>query len=783
MSNSLTLAKRGSPPPFLSCVLFEYLNSTSQSPVPISWINSPSVGDSEIKFSAILIDSSQTLEGEHAIINHSLGNLSDISKDNHKWFTLSLTLNQGDFSSFSSNLKLLESHLFMRSYFTGYAPSLSDYAIWASLRASAIFQKNLKSNSLKNCINLTRWYNHISTLPIPFAVLASYDSAVTLEKPKDQGSFELGLKNLVYGEVCTRFPPEPSGYLHIGHAKAALLNQHIARSYNGKLIVRFDDTNPSKEKTEFEDTIFEDLKLIGISPDSVTHTSDYFGQLQEFAHKLIISGNAYADDTEQAVMREQRMVGEASRCRDTSVEENLRRFGEIVMGSEEGQRYCLRAKISVDDKNKAMRDPVIYRVNLTPHHRTGSVYRAYPLYDFACPIVDSLEGVTHALRSNEYRDRNPLYYWFTEKLNLRQSQICDFSRLNFVYTLLSKRKLQWFVEKGLVSGWDDPRFPTVRGIRRRGLTIEALRQYILMQGASQNQTMLEWDKLWSLNKKLINPTAPRLTALESKNAVIVTLVGEGVPVTPEYRTLPLHKQNPEIGTKQVLYSSQIYLEQEDASSFTSGEEITLMDFGNAFIESISNSSDDGLVKSITMRLNLGGNVKTTKKKITWLSSENFKSDSNAVLLDYDYLINKRKLEDTDEIADHLTSVTMFQTDALVDPTVLSCKVGTILQFERKGFYIVDKVPGQSSDNRIRLILIPDGKAAHLASKSSDPSALESSNTADKKQNSKKSSEKANAHLPLDPKKLSSMYIMEPIVNDPIIDPKKVSSMYISDKYI
>jgi glutamyl-tRNA synthetase len=289
------------------------------------------------------------------------------------------------------------------------------------------------------------------------------------------------------GNVVTRFPPEPSGYLHIGHAKAALLNQYFAEQYKGKLIIRFDDTNPSKEKVEFEDSIKEDLKLIGITADAVTHTSDYFDKIYELALEMIKNGKAYVDDTDQATMREQRMEGIASKSRDLSVEENLKRFEEMKNATEfvsdctcicdgnecewdvkqrcasQGMTCCLRAKISVDNPNKAMRDPVIYRVNVAPHHYTGDKYKVYPTYDFACPIVDSIEGVTHALRTNEYRDRNPQYYWMLDALNLRKPTIWDFSRINFVYTLLSKRKLQWFVDQALVTGWDDPRFPTVRG--------------------------------------------------------------------------------------------------------------------------------------------------------------------------------------------------------------------------------------------------------------------------------------------------------------------------------
>lgn len=225
-------------------------------------------------------------------------------------------------------------------------------------------------------------------------------------------------------------------------------------------------------------------------------------------------------------MRSQRFDGIESKNRNLSVEENLRIFTEEMKnGTEKGLNYCLRAKIDMQDKNKCMRDPVIYRCNLTPHHLTGNTWKMYPTYDFACPIVDSHEGVTHALRTIEYRDRNAQYAWFLKALRIRHVHVWDFSRLNFIYTLLSKRKLTWFVEEGHVTGWDDPRFATVRGILRRGMTVEALRAYILSQGASQREISLEWDKIWyfnprnltdlfrTFNKRVIDPKAPRHTGL------------------------------------------------------------------------------------------------------------------------------------------------------------------------------------------------------------------------------------------------------------------------------
>lgn len=315
-------------------------------------------------------------------------------------------------------------------------------------------------------VHLVRHFTFIDALPSVKTAQAAFNAAnkSKIKARTANATFELGLPNAQMGKVVTRFPPEPSGFLHIGHAKAAILNQYFAQHYQGKFIIRFDDTNPSKESEEFQDSILEDLLLMGLKGDMMTYTSNYFNELYDYALKMIKAGKAYTDDTAQEKMRAERMDGIASAHRDDSVEDNLAHFEEMKQGTEAGLKWCLRAKISVDDPNKAMRDPVIYRCNLQPHHRTGTQWKIYPGYDFACPVVDCIEGVTHALRTNEYRDRNPQYWWMLEALGLRKVEIWDFGRLSFVYTLLSKRKLKAMVEeKGMVTGWDDPRFPTIRG--------------------------------------------------------------------------------------------------------------------------------------------------------------------------------------------------------------------------------------------------------------------------------------------------------------------------------
>jgi glutamyl-tRNA synthetase len=563
---------------------------------------------------------------------------------------------------------------------------------------------------------------------------------------KDQGSFDIKLKDAEMGKVVTRFPPEPSGFLHIGHAKAVLLNDYFARHYQGELILRFDDTNALKEKVEYETAIMEDVAMLGVKPDRITWTSDYFEYLIEQAFVLIDKGLAYADDTPQEVMRAERGQGLASKRRDQAIAENRRIFAGMVAGTDEAQVWCLRAKMSIDDANKALRDPVLYRCQRgVPHHRTGSKYVVYPTYDFACPLVDSLEGVTHALRTNEYRDRNAQYVWICDAAGVRVPHVWDYSRLNFVYTLLSKRKLTALVARNAVDGWDDPRFPTVRGLIRRGLTVSALRQYILMQGPSKNTLLLEWDKLWALNKKEIDPIAPRYTALPSP-VVPLTLaipsarqVDQGLQVSLTdslaalnlekdsqlgFLTVPKHPKDSRLGTKQVRLSRQILLTEADAKTLVVNEEITLMKWGNIIITDIDPTSG-----AIQARLNLEGDVKRTLKKFTWLSAD--LKDENVLenggknsaegqelfknvklhLHSYDYLITKKKLEEEDVLDDWLTPQSEFIAEAIGEPSLCELKKGDILQLERIGYFICD-VPYPV----LKLIAIPDGKATSTASK-------------------------------------------------------------------
>jgi glutamyl-tRNA synthetase len=446
--------------------------------------------------------------------------------------------------------------------------------------------------------------------------------------------------------------------------------------------------------------------MMGIKADVRSHTSDYFQELYEYCVKMLEEGTAYADDTEQDVMRKNRMEGIASARRDASVEENLAHFEEMKKGTAEGIRWCIRAKMSVDDPNKAMRDPVIYRCNPESHHRTGNTWKIYPTYDFCCPIVDALEGVTHALRTTEYKDRDAQYQWFIKTLKLRTVHNWDFARMNFIRTLLSKRKLTKFVDTGLVWGWDDPRMPTVRGVRRRGCTVEALREFILRQGPSKNIVNLDWTSFWATNKKYIDPIAKRYTAVESKDQVPVTVVGARAAPFSEQK--PVHAKKAELGTKKVTFSGNVIIDQVDAASFEQDEEITLMNWGNAIVRKVSHSINplhSKLVTGVELELHLQGDVKNTKKKITWLST-----DQELVpveLVDFDLLITKNKLEEDDNYEDFLTPQTEFRTDALADENVAGLKEDDIIQFDRKGYYRVDRAFAHGKP--AVLFLIPTGK--------------------------------------------------------------------------
>ena len=567
--------------------------------------------------------------------------------------------------------------------------------MWGILRSNRVAYAYIKQG-LK--VNISRWFNFIeeSNAWISEAVAAATTSKAIGKSEGTEGgaSYDIGLQDTSKG-VVTRFPPEPSGYLHIGHAKAALLNDYFAhQKYKGTLLLRFDDTNPLKEKQEFENSIVEDLALMGITADKTSHTSDYFQELYEYCVQMLKEGTAYADNTPQDILRDERFKGTASKCRDQTPEENLARFEEMKAATDEGKKWFIRAKISVDDPNKAMRDPVIYRCSPQPHHRTGDTWKIYPTYDFCCPIVDAMEGVTHALRTTEYKDRDAQYQWMLKALRLRNVYNWDFARLNMIRTLLSKRKLTKFVNEGVVWGWDDPRMPTVRGIRRRGCTVPALQEFILKQGPSKNIVNQDWSSFWATNKKYIDPVAARYTAIAKENACPVTVVG--VTGGPRHEDKEKHAKY-SLGTKKVWYSASIIMEQEDVQTLAQDEEITLMNWGNAIVRKISHSLNpfSKSISGVELELHLQGDVKKTQKKLTWLSN-----DQELVpveLVDFDHLITKDKLEEGDEVEDFLNPSTETRIEAWADCNVANLNENDVMQFDRKGYVYTTTLTNGSTD--------------------------------------------------------------------------------------
>eukprot|EP00004_Rigifila_ramosa_P022258 TRINITY_DN604_c1_g1_i2.p1 TRINITY_DN604_c1_g1~~TRINITY_DN604_c1_g1_i2.p1 ORF type:complete len:805 (+),score=242.55 TRINITY_DN604_c1_g1_i2:308-2722(+) len=615
----------------------------------------------------------------------------------------------------SSWLAFLNSHLTLRTFLVGHSLTLADLAVWSALTEWLGFT-GVQHKSADELPHLMRWYKL-------FTVLPAFRQAVDLQRAnpatlmrksaapvatKDMGvkagggSFDVDLPGAKIGAVCTRFPPEPSGYLHIGHAKAAFLNNYFARLYEGKLIVRFDDTNPSKEKDEFVENILKDLRDMGIVPDVITHTSDSFGVIQEYCAQLLREGKAYVDDTPVEDLRAQRGDMIESKNRNNAPAANLALWEEMLKGTKRGQECCVRAKIDMQSTNGALRDPILYRVNLTPHHRTGTTYKAYPTYDFACPIVDSIEGVTHALRTTEYHDRNAQYEWIAKALGIRQAYIWDFSRLNFAYTLMSKRKLQMFVDRGLVGGWNDPRFPTIQGLLARGLKMEAIREFILEQGASKNIAMQEWEKLWVTNRNIIDPTSPRYAAVPEATKVLVVI--EDGPRVVEGRTVLKYKKNPDLGTKVQQFFHEIYLDGADFADSTVGEEITLLDWGNCTIKALE-KTESGAVSRVVVT-NPNGEFKGTKKKLQWVA--NTPDATTAICVELGYLITKPKYGEEDDFESLINRDSWHESRYLASANLRTHQKGDIFQFERVGYFIVHR-PYISAAKPAILFLIPDGK--------------------------------------------------------------------------
>lgn len=373
------------------------------------------------------------------------------------------------------------------------------------------------------------------------------------------------LKEGQYDEIVTRFPPEPNGYLHIGHAKSIVLNFELADEFNGKTNLRFDDTNPLKEDTEYVESIKEDVKWLGYEWDNLYFASDYFETMYERAVLLIEKGKAYVDDSTPEEIREMRGTltepGKPSSYRNRSVEENLDLFKRMRNGEFKDGEKVLRAKIDMASPNITMRDPVLYRIYHATHHNTGEKWCIYPMYDFAHPLEDAIEGVTHSICTLEFEDHRPLYDWVIQECDVEaQPKQIEFARLNLTNTVMSKRKLKLLVDEKVVDGWDDPRMPTISGLRRRGFTPESIRNFCREIGVARSYSTVDVQMLEHFVREDLKLIAPRTMGVIRPLKVVITNYPEG---QVEWLDAENNPENPEMGTRKIPFSREIYIEQED----------------------------------------------------------------------------------------------------------------------------------------------------------------------------------------------------------------------------
>ena len=513
------------------------------------------------------------------------------------------------------------------------------------------------------------------------------------------------LKEGVYTRVQTRFPPEPNGYLHIGHAKAICIDFGTAEKYGGSCNLRLDDTNPTKEDVEYIDAIMDDIKWLGYHWDNVYYASDYFDYIYECAVELIKKGLAFVCDLTADQMREYRgtltEAGKESPYRNRSVEENLDLFRRMTDGEFENGAKVLRAKIDMSSPNLNMRDPIIYRIMKVPHHRTGDKWCVYPMYDFAHPLSDAKEGVTHSLCSLEFENHRPLYDWFLKALDIKTPpRQIEFARMNVNYTLTSKRKCLKLVKDGLVSGWDDPRMATICGMRRRGYPAEAVREFVSKIGVSKAYSVIDFALFESCVRDYLNREAERTMAVLRPLKVIIDNYDENMTEELEVEVNP---NKPELGNKKVTFSKEIYIEKEDFMLDPPGKYFRLCPAkevrlkGAYFIKYASLETDEkGNITAVHCTYDpatRGGDApdgRKVKGTIHWVSA---KTAKKATVRLYDRLFmveNPSDEEGVSSFADNLNPNSLeVVKGALIESDVANAKPGDVFQFMRQGYFTVD----------------------------------------------------------------------------------------------
>ena len=518
-----------------------------------------------------------------------------------------------------------------------------------------------------------------------------------------------------YGKrVHTRFPPEPNGYLHIGHAKSICLNFGIAKKYGGLTNLRFDDTNPSKENVEYVNSIKEDVKWLGFTwDDRMFYASNYFDKLYEYAVKLIKLGKAYVDDLSGDEIREYRGTfntpGKESPYRNRSVEENLQLFTEMKDGKYGDGEKVLRAKIDMASPNLNMRDPVLYRIVHAPHHRTGNKWCIYPMYDFAHPVSDAIERITHSICTLEFEDHRPLYNWVLEEWDDPEGQKprqIEFARLNVTHMITSKRKLRTLVEKGIVSGWDDPRMPTISGIRRRGYTPESIRDFCERIGVAKADSMVDISLLEYCIREDLKMKAPRLMTVIDPLKVVITNYPDG---QMETMIADNNQENEAMGTRDITFSKTIYIERSDFMEvpvkkffrLAPGKEVRLKYAYIIKCEDVIKDADGNIVElhctyDPESKSGSGANAnRKVKGTLHWVNAADAVDVETRV---YDYLFN----DQNDEEGDSKDFLSQINPDSLHifhskgEAALASYHAGDKFQFLRQGYFVID--PDTTADH-------------------------------------------------------------------------------------
>jgi glutaminyl-tRNA synthetase len=520
--------------------------------------------------------------------------------------------------------------------------------------------------------------------------------------------------------IVTRFPPEPNGHLHIGHAKSICLNFGIADEFGGKTNLRFDDTNPLKENEDFMNAIMEDVRWLGFEWDNLFHASDYFDELYRFAVHLIKTGKAYVEELSADEILEYRgdwmnnEPGRESPWRDRPVEESLGLFERMKNGEFEDGKYVLRAKIDMASPDRFMRDPVMYRIRNARHHRTGDTWHIYPMYDWAHGISDAIEGITHSLCTLEFEEHRPLYEWFLENIPApSMPRQIEFARGNLDYTVMSKRRLRELVEEGHVNGWDDPRLPTLAGLRRRGFTPEAIRAFWSDMGVSKSNSIIPMGVLENYVRNDLNVRAPRTMAVLDPLKVVLTNFPEG---ETEWLEAAVHPQDESMGTRKVPITREIWIERSDFMEdpprkffrLKPGGEVRLR---NAFIVRCTDVVKDAAGEVVELhceldpetRSGMPGASRKVKGTIHWVSAKHG-VPVEARLCDRLFTVPNPLGEKDRDFREFINPHSMdVLTNVIVEPGVAEGGPGDFYQFERTGYFChdaVDSKPGRPVLNQI-----------------------------------------------------------------------------------